>query len=152
MQTYSAIQDTNGNWWGIALAARSGPEWEVYSKARETILLPMTGKEGEYPVSSTVRGKMSGWRLPKQQETYRVMDHFNEDRHVYDFESARAARTGPNKLSLRSRAEGRGATVATSKPNIIPSGISCSKGGIPTSEGGRVRTSHGYWHEGACAL
>jgi len=24
------FQDTKGNWWGVALATRSGPEWEVY--------------------------------------------------------------------------------------------------------------------------
>lgn len=58
------FQDMNGAWWGVALATRSGPEYEVYPMGRETVLYPVTWDEGEWPVFQPVRGVMSGWELP----------------------------------------------------------------------------------------
>lgn len=58
------FQDGNGNWWGVALASRSGPEFKVYPMGRETVLYPVTWDEGEWPVFQPVRGIMSGWELP----------------------------------------------------------------------------------------
>jgi beta-xylosidase len=84
------FQDTNGNWWGIALATRSGPEWEIYPMGRETVLFPVTWKEGEYPVASTVRGKMSGWPLPSPTRDIPGDGAFNADPDVYEFDSAAA--------------------------------------------------------------
>ncbi|KAJ0425936.1 glycosyl hydrolase [Aspergillus carlsbadensis] len=54
------FQDKERNWWGIALATRSGPDWRVYPMGRETVLFPVTWEEGEWPVFGTVRGKMTG--------------------------------------------------------------------------------------------
>ncbi|KAL6236936.1 hypothetical protein BDW75DRAFT_229056 [Aspergillus navahoensis] len=59
------FQDSNGNWWGVALATRSGPAWRVYPMGRETVLFPVTWKEGEWPVLEPVRGRMTGWELPR---------------------------------------------------------------------------------------
>ncbi|KAL3438042.1 glycosyl hydrolase [Aspergillus tetrazonus] len=59
------FQDGNGNWWGVALATRSGPTWRVYPMGRETVLFPVTWKEGEWPVLEPVRGRMTGWELPR---------------------------------------------------------------------------------------
>ncbi|KAL4737979.1 glycosyl hydrolase [Aspergillus similis] len=59
------FQDGNGNWWGVALATRSGPAWRVYPMGRETVLFPVTWKEGEWPVLEPVRGRMAGWELPR---------------------------------------------------------------------------------------
>ncbi|KAL5049708.1 hypothetical protein BDW71DRAFT_195218 [Aspergillus fruticulosus] len=58
------FQDSNGNWWGVALATRSGPAWRVYPMGRETVLFPVTWKEGEWPILEPVRGRMAGWELP----------------------------------------------------------------------------------------
>ncbi|KAL4880848.1 glycosyl hydrolase [Aspergillus karnatakaensis] len=59
------FQDADGNWWGVALATRSGPEWRVYPMGRETVLFAVTWDKGEWPVLDPVRGRMSGWELPK---------------------------------------------------------------------------------------
>ncbi|KAL5002559.1 glycosyl hydrolase [Aspergillus recurvatus] len=59
------FQDSTGNWWGVALATRSGPAWRVYPMGRETVLFPVTWKEGEWPVLEPVRGRMTGWELPR---------------------------------------------------------------------------------------
>lgn len=85
------FQDTNGNWWGICLATRSGPEWAVYPMGRETVLFPVTWEEGEFPVASTVRGKMSGWPLPKPTRDIPGDGPFNSDPDAYDFDSAMVA-------------------------------------------------------------
>lgn len=54
------FQDANGNWWGIALATRSGPEWDVYPMGRESVLFPVTWDEDEWPVVDQIRGTMRG--------------------------------------------------------------------------------------------
>ncbi|KAH6690056.1 xylosidase/arabinosidase [Verticillium dahliae] len=59
------FQDFEGNWWGVALACRSGPEWQIYPMGRESHLYPMTWDEGEWPVLAPVRGRMSGPLPPK---------------------------------------------------------------------------------------
>lgn len=50
------FQDPDGNWWGAALATRSGPAWRVYPMGRETVLLPVTWEEGEWPILDPIRG------------------------------------------------------------------------------------------------
>ncbi|KAI0521765.1 glycoside hydrolase family 43 protein [Xylaria bambusicola] len=79
------FQDEAGNWWGVALATRSGPEWEIYPMGRETVLFPVTWDEDEWPVLQPVRGKMSGWRLPPPTRKVPGTGPFNTDDDVYDF-------------------------------------------------------------------
>lgn len=79
------FQDTKGNWWGVALATRSGPEYAIYPMGRETVLFPVTWKEGEYPVASTVRGKMEGWELPRPTRDVPGNGPWVGGRDVYDF-------------------------------------------------------------------
>ncbi|KAI0471320.1 glycoside hydrolase family 43 protein [Xylaria cf. heliscus] len=79
------FQDANGNWWGMCLSTRSGPEWEVYPMGRETVLFPVTWDEGEWPVLQPVRGKMSGWALPPADRDLPGDGPFNSDDDVYDF-------------------------------------------------------------------
>ncbi|KAK5634591.1 hypothetical protein RRF57_010304 [Xylaria bambusicola] len=79
------FQDAAGNWWGVALATRSGPEWEIYPMGRETVLFPVTWDEGEWPVLQPVRGKMSGWALPSPTRKLPGTGPFNTDDDVYDF-------------------------------------------------------------------
>ncbi|GAM33834.1 hypothetical protein TCE0_013r01023 [Talaromyces pinophilus] len=62
------FQDSDGNWWGIALATRSGPAWRVYPMGRETVLFAVTWGEGEWPVLEPVQGQMTGWKLPQRSK------------------------------------------------------------------------------------
>jgi beta-xylosidase len=59
------FQDGNGNWWGSALATRSGPAWRVYPMGRETVLFAVTWEKGEWPILEPVQGRMTGWKLPQ---------------------------------------------------------------------------------------
>ncbi|KAI8624827.1 glycoside hydrolase family 43 protein [Xylariaceae sp. FL1651] len=79
------FQDSQGNWWGMCLATRSGPEWEIYPMGRETVLFPVTWNEGEWPVLQPVRGVMSGWALPPTSRDLPGDGPFNSDDDVYDF-------------------------------------------------------------------
>ncbi|KAI1353502.1 glycoside hydrolase family 43 protein [Xylaria sp. FL0043] len=79
------FQDPAGNWWGMCLATRSGPEWEIYPMGRETVLFPVTWDEGEWLVLEPVRGKMSGWGLPPPNRDVPGDSPFNSDNDVYDF-------------------------------------------------------------------
>ncbi|KAF1845391.1 glycoside hydrolase family 43 protein [Cucurbitaria berberidis CBS 394.84] len=59
------FQDARGQWWGVALAVRSGPEWLTFPMGRETILTNVTWENGTWPVfHNPVQGDMRGWSLP----------------------------------------------------------------------------------------
>ncbi|KAI2620290.1 glycoside hydrolase family 43 protein [Hypomontagnella submonticulosa] len=79
------FQDHNGNWWGMCLATRSGPDFEIYPMGREAVLFPVTWNEGEWPVLQPVRGEMSGWPLPPPNRELPGDGPFNSDPDVYDF-------------------------------------------------------------------
>lgn len=60
------FQDNRGNWWGVALAIRSGPEYITFPMGRETILTNVTWANGSWPVfHNPVRGTMTGHQLPR---------------------------------------------------------------------------------------
>ncbi|KAF4808214.1 Non-reducing end alpha-L-arabinofuranosidase BoGH43A [Colletotrichum siamense] len=79
------FQDTNDNWWGVALSTRSGPEWSIYPMGRETVLFPVTWEQGEWPILEPVRGKMLGWQLPPSSRDIPGYGPFNSDPDVYHF-------------------------------------------------------------------
>lgn len=54
------FQDASDNWWCVALATRSGPDWEVYPMGREAVLAPMVWGKGEWPVVDRIQGVMHG--------------------------------------------------------------------------------------------
>lgn len=54
------FQDADGNWWGVALSTRSGPDYVHWPMNRETVLYPVSWPEGEWPTLDPVRGEMSG--------------------------------------------------------------------------------------------
>ncbi|KAL3441439.1 glycosyl hydrolase [Aspergillus insuetus] len=62
------FQDVAGNWWGLALSTRSGPEWSVYPMGRESVLFPARWDKDEWPVLEPVRGRMRG-PLPPRDKT-----------------------------------------------------------------------------------
>jgi beta-xylosidase len=78
------FQDAAGNWWAVALATRSGPEWEKYPMGRELVLVPMTWPEGDWPVLDQVRGEMSG-PLPPQNLDVPGAGHWVDSTDVVDF-------------------------------------------------------------------
>ncbi|OBT65498.1 hypothetical protein VE03_04984 [Pseudogymnoascus sp. 23342-1-I1] len=79
------FQDASGNWWGAALATRSGPEWVNYPMGRETVLFPVTWEAGEWPVLAPVQGRMEGWPLPKPTRAVRGSGPFVGDPDIIDF-------------------------------------------------------------------
>ncbi|ORY57572.1 glycoside hydrolase family 43 protein [Pseudomassariella vexata] len=58
------FQDATGNWWGVALSTRSGPDWKYFPMGRETVMTPITWEEGQFPIFSPVNGEMGGWSFP----------------------------------------------------------------------------------------
>lgn len=79
------FQDAAGNWWGVALATRSGPEWKVYPMGRETVLFPVTWEDGEWPVMDRlVHGTMEG-PLPPVNKDIPGDGHWITDPDVVDF-------------------------------------------------------------------
>jgi beta-xylosidase len=59
------FQDNRGNWWGVSLAVRSGPEYKTWPMGRETILTNVTWTNGTWPVfQHPIKGRMEGWQLP----------------------------------------------------------------------------------------
>jgi len=79
------FQDSQGNWWGMCLATRSGPAFKSYPMGRETVLFPVTWNTGEWPILQPVRGTMSGWPLPASSRDLPGDGPFNSDPDVYDF-------------------------------------------------------------------
>lgn len=61
------FQDAAGNWWGVALSTRAGPEFTVYPMGRETVLTAVTWDEGAWPVFTNVSGVETAWPLPPTQ-------------------------------------------------------------------------------------
>lgn len=50
------FQDQHGLWWGVALATRSGPEYQTYPMGRETVLASVEWSDGGWPVWQNVTG------------------------------------------------------------------------------------------------
>ncbi|XXH03367.1 DNA-directed DNA polymerase epsilon, subunit B [Hypoxylon texense] len=123
------FQDADGHWWGMSLATRSGPDWEIYPMGREAVLFPVTWDEGEWPVLQPVRGRMSGWTLPQASRDVPGDGPFNSDPDVYDFEAGTAI---PRNL-VYWRVPREGAfTVTADGLQIVPSRNNLT--GTPFSE------------------
>lgn len=65
------FQDASGNWWGVALSTRSGPDFVYYPMGRETVLTAVswnvndnTEEVGNFPVWTPITGEESVWQLP----------------------------------------------------------------------------------------
>lgn len=79
------FQDGSENWWGVALSTRSGPAWTTYPMGRETILFPARWEKEQWPVLQPVRGRMTGWQLPKPNRNIPGTGSFVEDPDIIDF-------------------------------------------------------------------
>ncbi|TIA47134.1 xylosidase : arabinofuranosidase [Aureobasidium pullulans] len=79
------FQDSAGNWWGVALATRSGPEYKTWPMGRETVLYPAKWEKGQWPVlGGPVKGKMAG-PLPAVNKNIRGSGAFIKDPDYYKF-------------------------------------------------------------------
>ncbi|KAJ6618881.1 xylosidase : arab-like proteininofuranosidase [Mycena sp. CBHHK59/15] len=58
------FQDSRGDWWGVALSTRSGPEYISYPMGRETVLTNVTWAKDDWPVFQNVSGIVDGPILP----------------------------------------------------------------------------------------
>ncbi|KAK0740064.1 glycosyl hydrolase [Schizothecium vesticola] len=58
------FQDGSGNWWGVALSTRSGPNYTNYPMGRETVLTAVTWPPNEFPIWTPISGQFTGWTLP----------------------------------------------------------------------------------------
>jgi beta-xylosidase len=113
------FQDGNGNWWGMCLATRGGPDWKTYPMGREALLFPVTWEKDAWPVLQPVRGRMSGWELPVRSRDVPGEGPFNGDPDVYDF--AKAGEAIPRNL-MYWRVPRPGAITTTAKGlQLIPS-------------------------------
>ncbi|KAM5353405.1 hypothetical protein ACJ41O_000055 [Fusarium nematophilum] len=57
------FHDAAGNWWGVALSTRSGPEYVHFPMGRETVLFPVTWDKDDWPRPEAVRGRMDASML-----------------------------------------------------------------------------------------
>ncbi|KAK2758607.1 hypothetical protein FQN54_003297 [Arachnomyces sp. PD_36] len=81
------FEDKDGNWWGVALATRCGPDYKVFPMGRETVLYPATWEEGEWPVLDQVQGLMTDAPLPpRNRNITRGSGPFVQAPDVHDFE------------------------------------------------------------------
>ncbi|KAI0103991.1 glycosyl hydrolase [Nemania sp. FL0031] len=80
------FQDPSENWWGVALSTRAGPEYLNFPMVRETVMVPVTWKEGDFPVWSPVRGVMSGWAMPRANKEIPGAGPFITEGDAVDFE------------------------------------------------------------------
>ncbi|KAF2169410.1 glycoside hydrolase family 43 protein [Zasmidium cellare ATCC 36951] len=79
------FQDAKGQWWAVALATRSGPEYTVYPMGRETILTPAVWPEGGWPRLSRVKGEMTAHQLPPTEIIERGEGQLIGERDIVDF-------------------------------------------------------------------
>ncbi|KXH42588.1 beta-xylosidase [Colletotrichum simmondsii] len=79
------FQDSQGQWWGVALAMRLNFQPLAVPMGRETSLFPVTWNNGSWPILEPVRGTMSGWNLPisndriPDNEIYEITDFAREE-------------------------------------------------------------------------
>ncbi|KAK1538771.1 xylosidase/arabinosidase [Colletotrichum costaricense] len=81
------FQDSAGNWWGVALSTRGGPDLYNslnYPMGRETVLFPVSWLAGGWPIADTVRGNMSG-PLPNKSSVQRGVGPLVGEADVEDF-------------------------------------------------------------------
>jgi beta-xylosidase len=62
------FQDADGNWWGVALSTRSGPEYVHWPMNRETVLYAVSWPKGKWPVLDPVRGEQTGPLPPENKD------------------------------------------------------------------------------------
>ncbi|TVY67697.1 Non-reducing end alpha-L-arabinofuranosidase BoGH43A [Fusarium oxysporum f. sp. cubense] len=80
------FQDKSQNWWGMALATRSGPQFEIYPMGRETVLFPVYWGKGRWPEMQPVRGRMKGPLPPKSKRLPGSGPFYTDAEHI-DFSS-----------------------------------------------------------------
>jgi beta-xylosidase len=111
------FEDDNGNWWGMALTTRSGPEYSAFPMGREAALFPVTWRDGEWPFASQVQGVMNGWKLPAFSRDVPGPGPSNGDPDVVDFTPGSTLPL--NFMHFRYPANGTFVVSPTSHPNTL---------------------------------
>ncbi|KAI0024036.1 glycoside hydrolase family 43 protein [Xylariomycetidae sp. FL0641] len=132
------FQDAAGNWWGMCLSTRSGPDYEVYPMGREAVLFAVTWDEGEWPVLQPVTGEMSGWELPPTSRDLPGDGPFNAANDEYDFDAG--SEIPRNMVHWRVPHEGAFTTTEEGL-KIVPSRNNLT--GIPFSDEAPALTGQG---------
>ncbi|PVH79132.1 glycoside hydrolase family 43 protein [Cadophora sp. DSE1049] len=76
------FQDAEDQWWACALAIRVRSD-NTSPMGRETVLTPVTWREGEWPTATKVSGEMDGWnmgsrkRIPSGEGSMVDADHYH---------------------------------------------------------------------------
>ncbi|KLU86320.1 xylosidase/arabinosidase [Magnaporthiopsis poae ATCC 64411] len=119
------FQDGDGNWWGMCLATRSGPQYKHYPMGREAVLFPVKWDDpNDWPVMQPVRGRMEG-PLPTVSSPRQLpgAGPFVTDDEDLDFTSL--SKIPANLIYWRvpraesfSLAAGRGLKMVPLRPNI----------------------------------
>lgn len=84
------FQDASSNWWAVALARRSGPEYVYAPMARETVLTPVTWSSEGWPIMSVVEGNMTGPLPPADRNGVNHTGVFIDADDDYTFASGSA--------------------------------------------------------------
>ncbi|BCS23578.1 uncharacterized protein APUU_40022A [Aspergillus puulaauensis] len=79
------FQDGTGNWWGVALSMRLDLQARTAPMGRETVLYPVTWKQGQWPVISQVKGRISSWPLPQNSSNKAIPGLSVTDSEDIDF-------------------------------------------------------------------
>lgn len=78
------FEDSNGNWWAMALSRRSGPEYIHFPMSREASLVPCRWTSEGWPVCSQVEGNMTG-PLPAYNKDIKAQGYWVGDPDCYTF-------------------------------------------------------------------
>lgn len=111
------FQDGNGNWWGVALATRSGPEYVNYPMGRETVLFPVSWTEDDWPRPEPVRGQMRTSLLPESDLRVLGSGQFADEGDELDF--AMGSTLPPHFVHWRFPPEGSITTSPPGHPNSL---------------------------------
>ncbi|KAH7184160.1 glycosyl hydrolase [Fusarium oxysporum] len=79
------FQDPEGNWWGVALSTRSGPEYRHYPMGRETILFSVVWAENDWPRLTSVKGRLSAPAFLPQRLDMPGTGHWNHEDELLEF-------------------------------------------------------------------
>ncbi|KAL6410115.1 glycoside hydrolase family 43 protein [Ilyonectria robusta] len=141
------FQDASQNWWGVALSTRSGPTWDkfpditndsvlyrpnsTYPMGRETVLFPVTWRQGEWPIMEPVRGLMTGWPIFPSAKKLPGDGAFVNEPDVLDFEPG--SKLPSHLVHWRAPDPASYVISPSGHPNTLR--LKCSKANLTASSG-----------------
>ncbi|OQO08381.1 hypothetical protein B0A48_06251 [Cryoendolithus antarcticus] len=111
------FQDAGGRYWAMALATRSGPDYNIFPMGREAVLTSVTWAVGQFPFATPVRGNETGWPLPPKNLNVPGIGPFNNANDSYTF--APKSSLPNNLLTWRSPVNGTFIISPAGHPNSL---------------------------------